>query len=53
MITDSGNNQPQQGSNCKESNFADAVNQAMIQGIGFALGGIVVVLVMKFLKVRT
>jgi hypothetical protein len=54
MTVDSNNSNSQQiVSSCNETNFADAINQAVIQGIGFGLGGIVVVLVMKWLKVRT
>lgn len=49
MITDSGSNNQLVASSCGETDFTDAINQAVIQGIGFALGGIVVVLVMKFL----
>ena len=56
MTIDSNNtwssNQPQTGNSCGETNFSDAINQAVIQGIGFALGGIVVVVAMKLLRVK-
>jgi hypothetical protein len=44
MITNSGNNQQP-----SETNYVSAINDAIIQGIGFGLGGIIVVLVLRFL----
>lgn len=52
MIIDSGNQQAPVAPSCGESDFSDAINQAVIQGIGFALGGIVVVVAMKLLRMK-